>query len=44
MIHAIADLREMPASQRQQVIDSPSFASQFSPDERETIRTVLTAY
>jgi Protein of unknown function (DUF3106) len=44
MIHAIADLREMPANQRQQVIDSPSFATQFSPDERETIRTVLTAY
>jgi hypothetical protein len=44
MIHAIADLREMPANQRQQVIDSPAFGSQFSPDERETIRTVLTAY
>jgi hypothetical protein len=44
MMRAIIDLREMPIAQRQQVIDSPAFGAQFSPDERETIRTVLTAY
>jgi hypothetical protein len=44
MIHAIADLREMPADQRDQKINSPEFQSQFSPDERQTIRTILTAY
>jgi hypothetical protein len=44
MTRAIIDLRAMPPDQRQQVIDSPAFAAQFSPDERETIRTVLTAY
>jgi hypothetical protein len=44
MIHAIADLREMSPEQRQQVIDSPRFAGEFSADERQTIRTILTAY
>lgn len=44
MIRAIADLREMPPDQREQVIDSPAFSAQFSPDERQTIRTILTAY
>jgi len=44
MIRAIADLREMPPEQRQQVIDSPRFAAEFSPDERQTISTILTAY
>jgi hypothetical protein len=44
MIHAIADLREMPPEQRQQVIDSPRFAGEFTPDERQTIRTILTVY
>lgn len=40
---AIVDLREMPPEQRQQVIDSPRFVGQFSPDERTMIRTLLTA-
>jgi hypothetical protein len=44
MMTAIRDLRTMPPDQRQQVIDSPAFAAQFSPDERQTIRTILTAY
>jgi hypothetical protein len=44
LIHAIADLREMPADQREQKLSSPDFQSQFSPDERQTIRTILTAY
>jgi hypothetical protein len=44
MITALRDLRAMPADQRQQVIDSPAFGNQFSPDERQTIRTILTAY
>jgi hypothetical protein len=44
MITAIRDLRVMPADQRQQVIDSPAFGQQFSPDERQAIRTILTAY
>jgi hypothetical protein len=40
---AILDLRVMPPEQRQQVIDSPNFATQFSDGERATIRTLLTA-
>ncbi len=44
MITAIRDLRAMPSDQRQQVIDSPAFGQQFSPEERQTIRTILTAY
>ena len=44
MIHAIADLREMPPDQRQQVIDSLRFAGDFSAEERQTIRTILTVY
>jgi hypothetical protein len=39
----IVDLRVMPPEQRQQVIDSPAFAAQFSPGERNMIRTLLTA-
>ena len=44
MITAIRDLRGMPPDQRQQVIDSPAFGAQFSPEERQTIRTILTPY
>jgi hypothetical protein len=44
MVTAIRDLRAMPTDQRQQVIDSPAFGQQFSPEERQTIRTILTAY
>jgi hypothetical protein len=43
MARAILDLREMPPAQREQTIDSPAFAAQFSPDERSTVRTLLTA-
>ena len=42
MAKAILDLRMMPPGQREQVIDSPAFAAQFSEGERSTIRTVLT--
>lgn len=40
---SILDLRIMPPGQREQVIDSPAFAAQFSDSERSTIRTLLTA-
>jgi hypothetical protein len=40
---AMLDLRMMPPAEREQVIDSPRFASQFSPDERSMVRTLLTA-
>jgi hypothetical protein len=40
---AILDLREMPPEQREQTIDSPAFAAQFSPNERSMVRTLLTA-
>jgi hypothetical protein len=43
LARAILDLREMPPQQRQQVLTSPAFAGQFSPDERSTIGTLLTA-
>lgn len=43
MARAILDLREMPPQQREQKLNSPDFAGQFSPDERSTIRTLLTA-
>lgn len=43
MARAILDLRMMPPGQREQVIDSPAFAGQFSQSERSTIRTLLTA-
>lgn len=43
MVRAILDLREMPPVQRQQEIDSPRFAAQFSDSERAMIRTALTA-
>ncbi len=43
LARAILDLREMPPQQRQQVLASPAFAGQFSPDERSTISTLLTA-
>ena len=43
MAKAILDLRTMPPGQREQVIDSPEFAGQFSESERSTIRTLLTA-
>jgi hypothetical protein len=43
MAKAILDLRAMPPGQREQVIDSPAFAGQFSESERSTIRTLLTA-
>jgi len=41
MARAILDLTEMPPGQREQVIDSPAFRSQFSDSERSTIRTLL---
>ena len=41
MARAILDLTEMPPGQREQVIDSPAFHSQFSDSERSTIRTLL---
>jgi hypothetical protein len=44
MMSAIRDLSMMPAEQREQVIQSPAFGAQFSPEERQTIRTILTAY
>jgi hypothetical protein len=40
---AISDLGQMPAYQREQRLNSPEFQSQFSPDERQMIRTILTA-
>lgn len=40
---AVLDLRVMPPEQREQVINSPAFGAQFSPDERSMIRTLLTA-
>lgn len=43
MARAILDLREMPPEQREQTIDSPAFGTQFSPNERNMIRTLLTA-
>lgn len=42
MARAILDLREMPPEERDQVINSPRFGSQFSDGERSTIRTLLT--
>jgi hypothetical protein len=41
MLKAIVDLRMMPVGQREQVIESPAYAAQFSQSERSTIRTVL---
>jgi hypothetical protein len=41
MLKAIFDLRMMPLGQREQVIESPAYAAQFSQSERSTIRTVL---
>lgn len=43
MARAILDLREMPPEQRDETIDSPAFGTQFSPNERSMIRTLLTA-
>ena len=37
------DLREMPPEQREQTIDSQAFGAQFAPNERNMIRTLLTA-
>jgi hypothetical protein len=35
---AIGDLRAMPPDQREQVLDSPRFKSQFSEQERNMLR------
>ena len=43
MVRTITDLTQMPPYQREQRMNSPEFQSQFSPDERQTIRTILTA-
>ena len=40
MENAIRDLRAMPPQQRQQVINSERFKSEFSPQEREMLNGI----
>lgn len=42
-VRAVTDLGQMPPEQRDQVIDSDRFRSQFSDGERTMIRTLLMA-
>jgi hypothetical protein len=41
MAGAVIELRELPPEQREAVLDSPAYRAQFSPDERQTLRSVL---
>jgi Protein of unknown function (DUF3106) len=43
MARAILDLRDMSPGQREQTINSQAFGAQFSPEERQTIHTLLLA-
>jgi hypothetical protein len=43
MAGAIIELRELPPEQRDAVLESPAYRAQFSPDERQTLRTLLMA-
>jgi hypothetical protein len=43
MAGAIIELRELPPEQRDAVLASPAYQSQFSPYERQTLRTLLMA-
>src|SRR5438067_5564156 len=40
---AIIELRELPPEQREMVLTSPTYVAQFSPYERDTLRTLLMA-
>lgn len=40
---AILELREMPPEQREAALNSPTYSAQFSPEERQTLRTLLMA-
>lgn len=40
---AIIELRELPPEQREAAINSPAYAGQFTPDERQTLRTLMMA-
>ena len=39
--NAILGLRELPPEQRESALESPAYRGQFSPDERQTLRTLL---
>jgi hypothetical protein len=41
MAGAVIELRELPPEQREAVLESPAYRAQFSPDERQTLRSVL---
>lgn len=43
MLHkAFRDLSRVPPAQRQAIMNSPQFRLQFSPDERHTLRTLMS--
>jgi hypothetical protein len=43
MADAIIELRELPQEEREMVLNSPTYRAQYTPDERQTLRTLLMA-